>query len=176
MRRVRASTCPIGCDRPALSHDSTPPRGCTGNFTPFYEAVAAPSPVPVACAVILDQGGRVLLAQRPSHKHLALQWEFPGGKIEAGESAANALVREIDEELGCQIEIRQALPPHVHHYGTVSVEMHPFVCRLADPAAVPAAHEHAALAWVRPDAIRDYDLAAADLPILDSLAFGSASP
>jgi 8-oxo-dGTP diphosphatase len=126
--------------------------------------------------VIVDQDGRVLLAQRPAHKHLGLQWEFPGGKIEAGESANAALVREIDEELGCAIRIIRTLPVFVHHYGTVSVEMHPFVCQLADPAATPRAREHAALAWTNPAAIRTYDLAAADLPILEFLTLGSTAP
>lgn len=130
--------------------------------------MAPPKTIPVACALILDRDGRVLLAQRPAHKHLALKWEFPGGKIEPGESAAAALLREIDEELGCRIEITRALPPLVHHYATVSVEMHPFVCRLADSAA-PVAQEHAALAWVKPADVRDYDLAAADVPLLPAL-------
>ena len=125
--------------------------------------------IPVACALIMDRDGRVLLAQRPAPKHLALQWEFPGGKVEPGESAADALIREIDEELGCRIEITGALPPFVHHYETVSVEMHPFVCRLADSAAAPVAHEHAALAWVKPADVRGYDLAAADVPLLHAL-------
>lgn len=131
----------------------------------------APShPIPVACALIMDREGCVLLAQRPAGKHLALQWEFPGGKIEPGESSAHALIREIDEELGCRIEIIRGLPPFVHHYETVSVEMHPFVCRLANSAAIPVAHEHAALAWVKPADVRRYDLAAADVPLLPALA------
>lgn len=119
----------------------------------------------------MDRAGRVLLAQRPAHKHLGLKWEFPGGKIEPGESAAAALVREIDEELGCRIEIARALPSFVHHYETVSVEMHPFVCRLADSNAIPEAREHAALAWAKPAEVSGYDLAAADLPILDDPGF-----
>jgi 8-oxo-dGTP diphosphatase len=119
----------------------------------------------------MDQAGRVLLAQRPAHKHLALKWEFPGGKVEAGESAAAALMREIDEELDCRIEIVRALPPFVHHYENISIEMHPFVCRLAGTSAPPVAREHAALAWARPTEVRSYDLAEADLPILDAPGF-----
>ncbi len=133
--------------------------------------MAPPKTIPVACALIMDRAGRVLLAQRPAHKHLGLKWEFPGGKIEPGESAAAALVREIDEELGCRIEIARALPSFVHHYETVSVEMHPFVCRLADSNAIPEAREHAALAWAKPAEVSGYDLAAADLPILDDPGF-----
>ena len=65
-------------------------------------------PIRVVCAVIQDAQGRVLLAQRPAHKHLGLKWEFAGGKVEAGESTASALMREIREELGCDIVISHA--------------------------------------------------------------------
>ena len=61
-------------------------------------------PIPVVCAVI-ERKGRVLIARRPAHKHLGLKWEFPGGKVEPDESAEAAIIREIQEELGCAIEI-----------------------------------------------------------------------
>jgi len=138
--------------------------------------VAPPKTIPVACALILDRDGRVLLAQRPAHKHLALQWEFPGGKVEPGESPAAALIREIDEELGSRIEITRGLPPFVHHYATISIEMHPFVCRLADSTSAPVAHEHVALAWVKPADVSGYDLAAADVPLLPALTSVIADP
>ena len=144
--------------------------GCARTLPPFYRRVAPPKIIPVACALILNRDGCVLLAQRPADKHLGLQWEFPGGKVEPGESPVAALIREIDEELGCRIEITGALPPFVHHYATVSIEMHPFVCRLAAATTAPVAHEHAALAWVKPADVRSYDLAAADVPILPALA------
>ena len=111
--------------------------GCARTLPPFYRRVAPPKIIPVACALILNRDGCVLLAQRPADKHLGLQWEFPGGKVEPGESPAAALIREIDEELGCRIEITGALPPFVHHYATVSIEMHPFVCRLAAATTAP---------------------------------------
>ena len=65
-------------------------------------------PVPVVCAVI-ERNGRVLIAQRPLHKLLPLKWEFAGGKVEPGEAPAAAIVREIREELGCEIVITRAL-------------------------------------------------------------------
>ena len=77
--------------------------------------------VPVVCAVII-RDGRVLIAQRPAHKHLALKWEFPGGKVEPGESAEAAIVREIREELGCDFAIGRALPRFTHAYA-VTIEM-----------------------------------------------------
>jgi 8-oxo-dGTP diphosphatase len=127
------------------------------------------SPIPVVAAVLIDDAGRVLLAQRPAHKHLALKWEFPGGKVETGETPAQALIREIREELGCDIAIDSALPRFTHDYGTVVIEMIPFVCRLATGSGAPHPHEHVALAWTAPAALATYDLAPADLPVVAAL-------
>jgi 8-oxo-dGTP diphosphatase len=123
------------------------------------------TPIPVVCAVI-EREGRVLIAQRPPHKHLPLQWEFAGGKVEPGEDAATAIVREIREELGCQIELTRALPSFLHDYTTVVIEMIPFVAQLAPGSAEPFAHEHVALAWVEPDDLQAYTLAPADWPVV----------
>jgi 8-oxo-dGTP diphosphatase len=127
--------------------------------------------------MIMDQG-RVLLAQRPAHKHLGLKWEFPGGKIEPNETAAAALRREIREELGCAIEIECALPPFRHDYGAVVIEMFPFVCRLADARKRPQPTEHVALAWPTPGELGRFDLAPADIPLIAQLASrpGAAEP
>lgn len=123
-------------------------------------------PVPVVCAILDDGRGRMLIAQRPAHKHLGLKWEFPGGKVEAGESPERALVREIAEELGCDIAIGRALPCFTHDYGTVRIAMIPFLCSLAPGSPAPHAHEHVALRWVTPAELRDVDLAPADVPIV----------
>lgn len=123
------------------------------------------APVPVVCAVI-ERDGRVLLAQRPPTKLLALKWEFAGGKVEPGEDPAAAIVREIREELGCDIVITRALPRFVHDYGRVVIEMIPFVCALAPGSAAPHPHEHVDLAWVRPADFERFDLAAADWPVI----------
>jgi len=128
--------------------------------------VASPKIVPVACAIIEDADGRVLIAQRPPHKHLALKWEFPGGKIEAGESPADALLRELSEELGCTVAIIHPLPPFLHDYTTVLIEMFPFICRLTADSPAPHAHEHVALRWIDPAELPTFDLAAADLPVV----------
>lgn len=125
------------------------------------------APLPVVCAVI-EQEGCVLIAQRPAHKHLPLKWEFPGGKVETGESATAAIIREIHEELGCTITIVRALPPFLHDYHTVVIEMIPFVCALTPESAEPHPHEHVALAWIKPAALLNHDLAAADLPVIAS--------
>lgn len=122
-------------------------------------------PIPVVCAVI-ERDGRVLLAQRPVNKHLPLQWEFAGGKVEPGETADAAIVREIREELGCEIELLRPLPPFRYDYTTVEIEMIPFVARLTPGSADPIAHEHVALAWVRPEEFECYTLAPADWPVV----------
>ena len=114
----------------------------------------------------------MLVAQRPAHKHLPLKWEFPGGKVEPGEDPAAAIVREIREELGCEVVIKRALPVFLHDYKTVVIEMIPFVCRLAATSPAPHPHEHVALSWTRPDLLLAYDLAAADLPAVQSYCRG----
>jgi 8-oxo-dGTP diphosphatase len=128
--------------------------------------VVSSNPIPVVCAVLEDSSGRVLVAQRPAHKHLALKWEFPGGKVEPGELPATALIREIHEELGCTIAVSSALPHFIHDYGTVVIEMFPFVCRLTADSPAPHPHEHVALRWVAPAELPALDLAAADFPVV----------
>jgi 8-oxo-dGTP diphosphatase len=125
-------------------------------------------PVPVVCAVIENERGEVLVAQRPAHKHLALKWEFAGGKVEPGEAPEAALIREIREELGCDIRVLRPLPRFRHDYGAVVIEMFPFVCRLLDASPAPLAHEHIALRWVPPRELNTLDLAAADFPVVTS--------
>jgi len=123
------------------------------------------APLPVVCALI-ERGGRVLLAQRPAHKQLALKWEFPGGKVDPGETPEAALVREIREELCCDVRLRRPLPRTQHAYERVHIEMIPFVCALAPGSPEPHPTEHVALAWVAPAELDAYDLAGADWPVL----------
>lgn len=126
--------------------------------------MASKPPLPVVCALI-ERSGRVLLARRPQRKHLALKWEFPGGKVEDGETAEAAIIREIREELGCEIVIERALPRFRHTYGRTTIEMIPFVCQLSAGSPAPAPTEHVGLAWALPGDLETYELAAADLPI-----------
>ena len=107
--------------------------------------------------------GKVLVCQRAKGKHLAGQWEFPGGKVEDGEGYEAALAREIDEELGCRVGVGEALKPVEHHYPEVSIRLRPFLCTVAE--GEPEAHEHAAVAWVLPGELGAWELAEADRAI-----------
>jgi 8-oxo-dGTP diphosphatase len=124
-----------------------------------------PTPIAVACALI-EHDGHVLMAQRPAHKHLGGKWEFPGGKIEPGETPEIALHRELQEELGCTVEIIRVLTPRTHAYPTITVKLIPFVTRLLATSGAPQTHEHAALRWVPAAELTALDLPAADLPII----------
>ena len=119
----------------------------------------------VVCALI-ERDGHVLMAQRPAHKHLGGKWEFPGGKIEPGETDETALHRELREELACTVELVRQLAPHTHAYDTITVTLRPFVVRLADGSGEPQSIEHSALRWVPADQLTTLDLPAADLPII----------
>ncbi|MBP6507872.1 MAG: (deoxy)nucleoside triphosphate pyrophosphohydrolase [Opitutaceae bacterium] len=133
-----------------------------------------PRPIPVVCALI-EREGRVLVAQRPAHKHLPLKWEFPGGKVEPGETAEAAIVRELCEELGCGFILTRALPRFTHAYAE-TIEMIPFVGRLAPDSTEPHPHEHIALRWMLPDEIVALDLAAADFPVLAAYRESATQP
>jgi 8-oxo-dGTP diphosphatase len=122
-------------------------------------------PVPVVCAMIM-RDERVMIARRPPDKRLGGLWEFPGGKVEQGESAEAALHRELHEELGCTVRITQTLAPFVHEYPWGSIELIPFLCELTTGSAAPHPHEHTALAWVERGQLSAYELAPADLPLI----------
>ncbi len=130
-------------------------------------------PLLVVCALI-ERDGRVLMAQRPAHKHLGGKWEFPGGKIEPGETPEAALHRELGEELGVTIDILRPLAPHTHAYATVTVQLIPFVVRLAAGSGEPQTHEHAALQWVPAGGLLALDLPEADVPIITDYLAGSS--
>lgn len=120
----------------------------------------------VAACALVDVDGRVLLCKRPEGKQLAGLWEFPGGKLEPGESPEQCLIRELDEELG--IKVTQAcLAPFVfasHGYDSFHLLMPLYLCRRWD--GFVTAREHEALAWVRPDQMSEYPMPPADLPLV----------
>lgn len=123
--------------------------------------------VRVVAAVIYDQQRRVLVTQRPAGKALAGQWEFPGGKLEAGEPEMTALRRELAEELGITVESARPMYTLRHEYPERHVELSVWVVDGYD--GVPAGLEGQPLRWERPAALRSLPLLPADLPIVDWL-------
>ncbi len=123
----------------------------------------------VSAVALIDQDGRVLLTQRPEGKSLAGLWEFPGGKVEPGETPEAALIRELREELGIDTWASCLAPLTFasHTYPDFHLLMPLFACRKWD--GIARGVEGQALAWVRPEKLRDYPMPAADLPLIPIL-------
>ena len=123
----------------------------------------------VSAVALVDGDGRVLLAQRPPGKSLAGLWEFPGGKVEPGETPETALIRELHEELGIATE-ESCLAPLTfasHSYDDFHLLMPLFACRRW--RGIPEAREGQVLKWVRADALRDSPMPPADIPLIPIL-------
>lgn len=95
---------------------------------------------------------------------LSLKWEFPGGKIDPGESPEECLIRELREELRVLVRLEQKLPVSTHHYPSITVTLHPFVCTMTTGHAAP--QEHDTVTWFAPEELSTLDWAAADVPVL----------
>lgn len=123
----------------------------------------------VAACALVDADGRVLIAQRPEGKQLAGLWEFPGGKVEAGETPEETLVRELGEELGIETKAACLAPLTFasHSYDGFNLLMPLYVCRRY--WGIPRPLEHTALKWVRPNKLRDYPMPPADAPLIPFL-------
>lgn len=123
----------------------------------------------VAACALVDQDGRILLAQRPEGKSLAGLWEFPGGKVEQGETPEETLVRELDEELGITTKIACLAPLTFasHTYETFHLLMPLYVCRRYE--GIPHGREGQKVKWVKPQALREYPMPPADEPLIPYL-------
>ena len=131
-----------------------------------------PSDLPiilVSAVALIDEKGCVLIAQRPEGKAMAGLWEFPGGKVEAGETPEFSLMRELEEELG--IETRECCFSPIgftsHSYENFHLLMPLFVCRVWK--CEPKALEHHALLWVKPKDLYDYKMPEADISLISQL-------
>jgi len=128
-----------------------------------------PSLILVAAVVLVDTDGRVLLAQRPEGKQMAGLWEFPGGKVDPGETPEAALIRELREELGIDVAA-SCLAPFTfasHAYPDFHLLMPLYVCRRW--SGIPMAREGQRLTWVRPARLAEYPMPPADKPLIAML-------
>ena len=123
----------------------------------------------VAACALVDADGRILLAQRPEGKTLAGLWEFPGGKVEPGETPEETLIRELDEELGIRTKVACLAPLTFasHTYDDFHLLMPLYVCRRFEGTA--HGREGQAIKWVRPKALREYPMPPADEPLIPFL-------
>lgn len=122
----------------------------------------------VAAAMIF-QAGKILICQRPENKNCGLLWEFPGGKLEAGETAEQCVARECQEELGVRLRVGRELTDVVYEYPDRVVHIRFFACAIA--AGELEKKEHNALAWIAPEEIGGYEFCPADVRVLSSAQF-----
>ena len=122
----------------------------------------------VVAALVTDAVGRILLTRRRPDQPMPDQWEFPGGKMEPGESPEEALVRELSEEIGVRPEVGPVWDVLYHRYPDYDVLMLVYACRLA-PGAEPRCLEVGALTWARRDELAAYDILPADRPLVARL-------
>jgi 8-oxo-dGTP diphosphatase len=123
----------------------------------------------VAAVALVDADGRVLLAQRPAGKAMAGLWEFPGGKVDPGETPETALIRELAEELGIDVAASCLAPLTFasYSYPEFHLLMPLYVCRKW--SGIPVAREGQRLSWVRPARLADYAMPPADKPLVGML-------
>jgi len=130
--------------------------------------------IDVVCGVITDGEGRYLVCRRPEGKHLGGLWEFPGGKVDAGELPESALVRELEEELEIRVAVEDSLTPVRWEYDSVTVLLMPFLCKILSGNPRPV--EHSEVRWSPSHAFTELDWAPADRPILDELMLKDFAP
>lgn len=117
----------------------------------------------VTCAII-ERDGLILAAQRSEAMSMPLKWEFPGGKIDPGESPEDCLQRELREEMSIHVGIERSLPTSTHQYPKFVITLYPFICSLKTEEII--LQEHAAVVWLPPEELETLDWAEADLPVL----------
>jgi 8-oxo-dGTP diphosphatase len=133
-------------------------------------AATAKPQIDVAAGVLFNSAGSVLVAQRPAGTHQAGWWEFPGGKLAAGETPLQGLIRELQEELGIEVLAAQALLQYRHEYPERSVELH--IWRVTEFIGEPIGLEGQPIKWVAVAELATVGLLPGDEPIIAALASG----
>ncbi|MGA0854164.1 MAG: (deoxy)nucleoside triphosphate pyrophosphohydrolase [Luteolibacter sp.] len=123
--------------------------------------------IEVVCGIIRDELGRVLVGLRPEGKHLGGLWEFPGGKVDPGESAEEALARELREELGIDVKVGEALDTVRWRYESAEIRLRPHLCEILGGVIEAMSHER--VDWFAFGDLRGLDWAPADVPILSQI-------
>lgn len=124
----------------------------------------------VVTAAVIENQGNFLIAQRKKQSHQGMKWEFPGGKIEPGESPELCLAREIREELGINIEVGDIFKVISHNYGEKQVILLCYKCRMLSGTLSPIECED--FQWVTPEQMQGFDFAPADVPLVQALQKG----
>lgn len=119
-------------------------------------------------AAIIRNEGKILICQRPANKACGLLWEFPGGKIEAGETGEQCIVRECQEELGVTLQVERKVTDVVYEYPDRVVHLHFYLCNIM--AGVLEKKEHAAVKWIDPNEITQYTFCPADAEMLRKMS------
>ena len=118
-------------------------------------------------AALIWQDGKFMICQRPAHKARGLLWEFVGGKVEPGETKADALIRECREELDITVDVGKIYTQVIHEYPDIQIRLTLFHCTVA--SGTPKLLEHRDLKWIHPDQIPEFDFCPADVEILDKI-------
>lgn len=118
-------------------------------------------------AAVVERDGRILIARRPDHKARGGKWEFPGGKIEPGETPEGCLARELREEFGVDVDVEEFIAASRHDYGDIAIELLAYCVRHVAGEWRP--NEHERIEWVVPARLTDFDFAEADRPIVRTL-------
>ena len=124
-------------------------------------------PMTEVAAALIREDGRILICRRPAHKARGLLWEFPGGKLEPGETPGEALERECREELGCRVEAGEAYLELTHHYPDLTVRLTLCHARIAEGR--PQRLEHAEIRWAAREELEDFEFCPADREIVRRL-------
>ena len=132
-------------------------------------ANSSPKIIDVVCLVVIGPDNKILATQRSEDKPLGLFWEFPGGKIDDRESSETALRREIQEELGLELNELVKYPAVTHHYDFGTIRLIPFITRVETRPELPELNAHAAAQWIALNDWEQLQWAPADIPIIERL-------